>query len=257
MWAKNKMYQNQEVQVRVNGKVVRCYHKDGRTFVEGKEDSEYEIVIKNNTWNRMLAIPSVDGINTISGEISTPDSTGYVISGHQSYSVKGFRVSDDKVNAFKFSKKAESYAAKSEETDGDTGCCGVIGVKFFSEKVSELSYYATTVWPVHDSLNCVFRSSSLTKGMSDSLVTCQTASYGAQVGSELKSFDMGTKFSEKELIDKVKTTEFERGYELATIEIFYGSREFLESIGIVFDKTAAISFPSSFKPNGYCKPPKK
>lgn len=71
-------------------------------------------------------------------------------------------------------------------------------------------------------------------------------------------FDMGTKFSNKEIKDEVKEESFEQeDVYCCFMEIFYASKETLEKIGIKFDSKPIISYPSSFTSSKYCKPPKK
>lgn len=133
------------VEVLVNGKPVKQLGHDGRIFVEAKDGSEYEVKLKNDSYSRVLAVVSIDGINAISGEEAKEnDEVGYVIDARSSYTLKGFRVSDDKVNQFVFSKKEKSYAAKSEATEGSTKNCGVIAVRFYAEKV-KLPVYRTKI----------------------------------------------------------------------------------------------------------------
>lgn len=128
---------NNEVDILVNNKPIKQYAHDGKIFVEAKEGAEYSIRVRNNTNSRLLAVASVDSINVISGEIADDDGAGYIINGRSSYEIKGFRTSNDNVNAFAFSRKDKSYAAKSDATDGDTQDCGVLGIKLFSEKIKK------------------------------------------------------------------------------------------------------------------------
>jgi len=123
---------NVEVEILVNGNTVAKYRKDGRTYIEAKEGSEYEILIKNNGWSRILTVSSVDGLNSLTGESASEEDIGYVISGYNSFKIKGFRYNNDKVGSFKFSKKEKSYA---DGKSSDLGLnCGIIGVRVFDEK---------------------------------------------------------------------------------------------------------------------------
>lgn len=123
-----------DVDVRVNDKTVRLYPHRNRLFLEAKNGSEYTIKIRNNEYTRVLAVVTVDGINVINEQAGGASKAGYIINGWSSVEIKGFRTSNDHVNAFKFSTKSKSYAAKSEQTKGDTTNCGVIGVQIFAEK---------------------------------------------------------------------------------------------------------------------------
>lgn len=123
-----------DVDILINGKSVKQHAHENKLFVEAKEGSEYVIKVKNNGISRRLIVCSVDGINVINGEAAGASKAGYIIQGSSSFEIKGFRVSNDAVNAFKFNKKDKSYAAKSEATGGDTSNCGIIGVEVYEEK---------------------------------------------------------------------------------------------------------------------------
>lgn len=294
----------QNVEVLVENKPIKIFAHQNRLFIEAREGVEFQLKLKNDSYSRVLAVASVDGINVISGKDATDESPGYVISGRDSTRIKGFRVSDDKVNAFKFTKKSNSYAAKNEATDKDIRACGVIGVKFFSEKekvkpavirkteyipypvptyplvprppyerwVPEpVWYYGDTTNTYGDSLGelvrCANLESRVMRGMgsarscvnsSDITFTASPSatSFNAVSVKKLPEFDMGVEFSEKEIEDKVKEVEFEMGYLLNFVEIYFASRESLEAMGVKFDKEPEISFPQSFKESKYCRPPK-
>ncbi len=121
-----------DVNILVNGSRVKQYHHDGKIFVEAKHNSEYTIEIKNNTWKRILAVCSVDGLDILTGKKAREDNPGYVISGMSSGKFDGFRVSNEKVAKFVFGAKGDSYAASKE--DGSEKNVGVIGIRVFEEK---------------------------------------------------------------------------------------------------------------------------
>lgn len=277
-------YLSTEVDILINEKPVKKYAHQGKTFIEAKENSEYTIRVKNNSWNRRLIIASTDGINVIDGKAAGSTQQGYVLNGYSSYHIKGFRVSNDLVNAFKFSKKSKSYAAKSEETNGDTSNCGVIGIQIFEEKekpqpivinfppLSEPKPWRTppyqTPWWSSDHYYTTCNSSSLSAGLgaSEAVYTaCYFSNHAPE--PELKrsiegrdnslkpSFDLGTQFSSKEITDKVKEVEFEIGLLAGAIEIYYASRDALLNMNVPLDKETSINFPQAF-PFRFCKPPK-
>jgi hypothetical protein len=272
-----------DVDILVNGKPVKKYSHEGKIFIEAKEGSEYSVRVKNGTWNRLLAVAAVDGINVLDGKAAGASQAGYVLNGHNSYEIKGFRTSNESVNAFKFAKKNKSYAAKSDETNGDTSNCGVIGVQFFSEKEKPRPvviekhvfhpyprphYPWGTPW--EDDIRCnttiTCDSSSLSGGTQ---TRCLSNSRGAesqelratfcanQLQSEVDAaaFDLGTEFSKNEISDKVRDVEFETGSLYTTFEIYYASRESLQAMGVPLEKTAQVSFPKAF-PSKFCKSPR-
>lgn len=122
-----------EVNILVNGSRCKQYQHNGLTYVEAKKGSEYTIEIKNNTWQRILAVCSVDGLDILNGKPALESNPGYVIDGYSSGKFDGFRVSDSQVAKFLFDYKGSSYAASKE--DGSERNVGVIGVRIYTEKV--------------------------------------------------------------------------------------------------------------------------
>jgi hypothetical protein len=121
-----------DINILVHGNRCKQYHFNGRTYIESKDGSNYEIEIKNNSWKRILAVSSVDGLNVINGKTATENGPGYIIDAYSSHRIEGFRYSNDKVAKFEFTMKGrgDSYAA----SKGDQRNVGVIGVRIFSEK---------------------------------------------------------------------------------------------------------------------------
>lgn len=127
-----------EVEILVNGKPVKKFSHNGKTYIQANKGSEYSIRVKNNSSSRRMFNVSVDGINVVNGEAAGKIPFGYVLNGYSSYEIKGFRTSNEEVHPFKFNDKQASYAAKSEETGGDVSNCGVIGVQVYEEKAKPL-----------------------------------------------------------------------------------------------------------------------
>src|SRR5512137_1676145 len=136
-----------EVNIFVNGSRCKQYQHNGRTYIEAKQGSEYTIEIKNNTWSRILAVCSVDGLDILNGKPAREDNPGYVINGYSSGKFDGFRVSDSQVAKFLFDYKGRSYAASKE--DGSERNVGVIGVRIFQEKVKPLPPPPTVIREEH------------------------------------------------------------------------------------------------------------
>jgi hypothetical protein len=124
---------NFEINVLVNGRRVKHYTHQGKTYVESKEGSNYTLEVKNNTPNRILVVSSVDGLSVLSGQPASDSDTGYVVDAYSKMEIKGFRYSDDAVGSFVFTskRKNDSYAA----TKGNQQNCGIIGVRVFNEVV--------------------------------------------------------------------------------------------------------------------------
>jgi hypothetical protein len=273
--SKNYSYQT-EVDILVNGKPLKKYAHNGRIFIQAKEGAEYSVRIKNNYYGRKLIVPSVDGLNVVNGQSAGEEESGYVLNGYNSYEIKGFRVSNEVVNAFKFSTKPKSYAAKSDVTEGDTSNCGVIGVRAFFEKEKPQPIHITynfrpRVYKDFDynrfnygSTTCTLDSSSLrcsTTPVSSSLLGSPepdlgiSAMFCADFNETPRGLDMGTEFSDKEISDNVKNVEFEKGALECEWEIYYASKGSLIEMGVSVEKEVSVAFPSAF-PTKFCKPPK-
>jgi hypothetical protein len=239
---KNIMNTLYSLEILVNDKPVRHYAHNNRLFIEAKLGTEYQIKIKNNTLNRVLAVPSVDGISPIDGEQAKDNSPGYVIDGLRSFTIVGYRTSNDSVNAFKFSSKTNSYAAKSDALNGDTSNCGVIGIKIFKEveKVVQVGTNEPILWWGDFGVTTI-------GGLID-------RNYSDKIYSSFLA-DTATEFSNKKIESHVIETTFDKGKEDAHLEVFYASRQALESLGIKFIPEQKVSFPQSFPK--FCKPPNK
>jgi hypothetical protein len=145
---------NFEINVLVNGRRVKHYTHQGKTYVESKEGSNYTLEVKNNTPNRILVVSSVDGLSVLSGQPASDSDTGYVVDAYSRMEIKGFRYSDDAVGSFEFTskRKNDSYAA----TKGNQQNCGIIGVRVFNEvvrppivvKEKEYVPYYPWKWPI-------------------------------------------------------------------------------------------------------------
>jgi hypothetical protein len=264
-------YAMSEVTILVNGNSVAKYHKDGKVYVEAKEGSEYEISIKNHGSSRILAVTSVDGLNVLTGEQSSTEDSGYVVAGYSACKIKGFRYNDEKVGAFKFVKKSQSYA-KSKK-DGSVVNCGVIGVVVYEEHQPYADWVITSTstglygngsssdpmrWnpmnePYSTSANGVGGISNdySSKSLSNT-VSCASLNYSNTTSNVLRSFDMGSGWG-KSKESKVTSTDFTRGDKTQRFEIYYASRESLIDMGVIQPKMNQVAFPKSFPK--YAKPP--
>lgn len=125
-----------DVQILVNGSRCKQYNHNGKLFIEAKHGSEYVIEVKNHSWQRIMAVCSVDGLDILDGKPAREDAGGYVIPPYGADKFSGFRVSNDKVAKFVFSTKGSSYAASKE--DGSERNVGVVGIRLFEEKAKPL-----------------------------------------------------------------------------------------------------------------------
>ena len=113
-----------------DGRPLEAIQTGDRTYVMGQAGSRYEIVLTNHTDHRFEAVATVDGLDVLTGEAGAVHGRGYLLMPYQRLEIEGFRQSSDVVAAFRFSKVADSYAAKT----GQARNVGVIGVAFFDER---------------------------------------------------------------------------------------------------------------------------
>ncbi len=125
-----------EVYDRSSGQYLQIYPHQGRFYVAGRPGAEYEIVLRNRTGQRILAVASVDGINVISGETASPSQTGYVLDPFGSMGVKGWRKNMGETASFYFTEPRHSYAARTDRPFD----VGVIGVAVFRERSRPVPY---------------------------------------------------------------------------------------------------------------------
>lgn len=119
-----------EVYDRTDGRTLTLHHHKGQRYVAGTPGHEYELRLRNDTGQRLLAVTSVDGVNVITGETAATAQSGYVLGAYQSLAVGGWRKSLDETAAFYFAEHRNSYAART----GRPFDVGVIGVALFREK---------------------------------------------------------------------------------------------------------------------------
>jgi len=128
-----------------NGEQFPTFYHEGKIYVAARKDERYSVHIRNKISERIEVVISVDGRDAISGEVGDATRTGYAIPAYGTAVIRGFRQSNEKVAAFRFADKPESYSAKL----GTPQNVGVIGVAVYREK--QEPWY----WPVVVSPPCV------------------------------------------------------------------------------------------------------
>ncbi len=149
---------NYALEVLVNGRPMTEYYKDSKSFTEAREGSEYTLRFRNNSWKRVLAIFSVDGIEVLKGKAAAQAENGYIVDAFSSIEIKGYRIDEATVAAFKFTGGKLSYAvtvgAAKTTPAGETTYDksernnGVIGVRVFEEDVPAKDYTTYKQLPV-------------------------------------------------------------------------------------------------------------
>ncbi|WP_298211101.1 hypothetical protein [Acidovorax sp.] len=115
---------------RDTGAALQVHYAKGEYWVAGRPGARYAITVRNRMGERVLAVPSVDGVNVLSGETAAWDQRGYVFSAYERYQITGWRKSQSEVAAFEFASIANSYASRT----GRPANVGVIGVALFREQ---------------------------------------------------------------------------------------------------------------------------
>ncbi len=242
------------VEIHINGNRAKLHEHDSRFYLEARENSEFEILIENKTNGRILAIPSIDGLDALTGKPADSNSGGYIIDAYGSYKVKGFRVSDEKVAAFKFAQKEKSYASSQGKGDNE----GIISVRCYAEKIKPIPSPAP-IWDNQD-FPCAWpkKNSGDSSGPlynSNVLRSCslQNSVTTASLLSESRGFDIGTEFGNAKA-SQVVSVEFEKGNRLGEINIYYASRQSLIEMGVPMQVKAKVVLPKGFK-DSYCPIP--
>jgi len=118
---------------RTEARRLQVYWHQGRAYVVGKPGNEYQVVVRNNSGEEVLAVVSVDGVNVITGETADPSQSGYVLGPRGSVAIQGWRKDLSRTAAFYFTSLSESYAART----GRAQDVGVIGVAVFRKRIVE------------------------------------------------------------------------------------------------------------------------
>lgn len=227
------------------------YSGKGKTYVEARKNSTFKIKISNPTQNKILAVPTVDGVSVIDGQEGKYSSPGYVIEPDQHVIIDGWRVNNNNVRKFQFSKQKGSYSNKRGLGVYNNG---IIGVAIFNEVV-----YRN---PFKYSWNPTF--SSPLRGTPDvflGAVSSASASLsnsnerGSTMNSTMDSF--GTKMGREQNSRATKTIFNREKRPTSILELHYLSRRDLESLGIIKRKKNRINNAESFPKErnnsvGYC-----
>ena len=212
-----------ELEVLVNGIALPEYLHEGNFYVEGREGYEFEVKIKNNTFKRILVVPSIDGRSVMDGNLASPESSGYVIRPYSEYKITGWRRNLESAAKFVFS--TVSYGQRM----GDSGVNnGVIGVLVYDEIVkptyrNNSVYGRLTAKSASPYMNCSYNSGEAVRGIVPGADGTTTATTG--------EFSLGTDYG-REVSDRVSTTSFDRGAMLADLRMFYAPLESLVAWGI-------------------------
>jgi hypothetical protein len=125
----------------VNGRPVRkFYDESGQVWVEARDGSIFEVKISNDSCGRILAIPSIDGLNVIDGNYEDPcNSRGYIVNSHSSITIPGWKINSNQAREFYFTiKNGASYV---EKVGADKKNIGIIAAAIYTEKLKYNFYH--------------------------------------------------------------------------------------------------------------------
>lgn len=100
-----------------------------RSYVAGINGRPYKISLRNRTGAPILVVPSVDGVNALTGRTAEPNQSGYIVPAYGQVTVDGWRKSTHEVAAFFFTPQDNSYASRT----GRPANVGVIGLAVFRQ----------------------------------------------------------------------------------------------------------------------------
>ncbi len=261
---------NYEMEILINGRSVKEYFHDHKTYIEGRKGSVFSINLRNNSSEKALFIPTVDGLSVMNGKDGSFDSRGYILDAYSSMKIDGWRLSNDEVAEFYFSSVADSYRHRK----GKGNSVGSIAVVVFREKEKEHFCWKDNVYPTPyipwkpddypkpwlplNEPDISPRIYNLRNDSGNYLLDMSTETAAASSMKCYSSQDVGTGFGHTKRSEVISVYFDKENSPDAVLELFYNSREQLSKIGVDFNRRRySISEPNSF-PNesGYCKRPR-
>lgn len=211
-----------EIYDRTTNQTLPIYRRNGKHYIAGEANHEYQINIINQTRSsapgqRKLAVLSVDGVNVISGDTAGYQQSGYVLEPGQLGQIKGWRKNMNEVAKFYFTYPDNSYASRT----GRPQNTGVIGMAVFNEK------YVPPPVAEPDISNF----SSADRSVSS---RAREALGAAPAAAPMAKSELGTGHGSRET-SRTSSTEFERASSSPneTIVVYYDTREHLIELGII------------------------
>jgi len=137
--------------VSINGRALtEYYHLDGKSYIEGRAGSEYQLNFRNNTFEDVLVVMSVDGLCVLDGKSAGLSSPGFVVKSNDMITVPGWKSTEatNVLSAFRFNSIYSSRAIQSGNAPKNAG---VIGWMVFEEHRSMVPSFAISRYPVFNS----------------------------------------------------------------------------------------------------------
>ncbi len=117
-----------------NGARYREFIQGGQPTLKVRPDEEYSIVVQNPLPVRVAVAVSIDGLNSIDGQRTSPrNARKWMIEPHGTLTVAGWQTGGQTLRKFLFARQDAAYAQWKEGKDGKpyTQNLGVIGVAWF------------------------------------------------------------------------------------------------------------------------------
>lgn len=220
-----------DLQIHVNGKPVIEYpHADGYTYIEGRVGSYYTLKLINRSFERVLMVPSVDGLSVLNGKADWED--GYVVDAYSEIEIPGWRRDASVAAGFQFSDAKTSYTNR---MGNGTSNVGVIGLMVFREQK-----HTTT-------LNAV-------RNMQ---ISASGANWSKNIDNTSFASEVGTGWG-NDVSFNTTSVNFEKrdpNHPDAVIALYYDTAKGLEKRGI---KIRSTGYPNPFpgyNGSGSCPPP--
>ncbi len=225
---------------------VPSYWFRGESYVEGRQNQEFRVRLRNKSGERVMAVLSIDGVNAISGQTADVNQTGYVLAPYQTLDVDGWRKSNVRTAAFYFTHINDSYAARTGRPDN----VGVIGAAIFREvryeyddqeyddqQYDEYSQdergYPNGKSGAPEPSTRATPQGKPGQSKSGDAATPQSKSYGQQSGSSAPGAPLGTGHGREEYRPSV-SVEFQREQQVyEVVKVRYDSRANLIAQGVI------------------------
>jgi hypothetical protein len=256
---------NYTLSVRVKDRNAQEYlDNKSVTYIEGRRGSEYTLSFTNHTNQKKLVIFSVDGLDTISGKVASPEAQGYIVYPFGTIEIPGWTIDNNRVAKFQFRPQGDrensTYVEelRSEGFDVDASNQGVIGCMVIGEGLikqyrsrSVSGGYTNTDWSSIRQLNYfdpLYPAYNLgSTSINNLMAGCASAAPVTQMFNSVytgasaqaavaESPSLGTGFGADQDF-QTSTVSFERGSVETILTMRYETREKLRKLGLIVDKT--------------------
>lgn len=245
-----------EASVQVRGRPVKEVHHRGRTYIEGRQGTEYTLHFRNNENRRVLVIPSVDGLSVVDGKPAGRNSAGFIVERYSSIDIPGWMVDPSTAAKFVFwpqDARGESTYVEELTKSGanvDPGNQGLIGFLVLEEHFTPTlrldGYHSPAdrnTWGAVGFNDANHMTRGLTASSSGVMLQNNISANGSlgvrnaedyassQAYWTAEPAGMGTKFGEATNFNTV-TGEFKRGRTLGEFVIEYDTLRGLKDRGV-------------------------